>query len=112
MDKLKPNLLKLTVALVTTSLFAACTPTPIVPNAQVCRQQPRSPECKELGQGHNGGGFIRTGSGRSGSTSERSKMNSGSSRVSSPHSPRTQGNPLFGGKTGFGSFGRGGFGLG
>ncbi|WP_127024431.1 hypothetical protein [Chroococcidiopsis cubana] len=101
----------MTVALVTTALFTACTPTPIVRNDGVCRQQPQSPECKELGQGHHGGGFIRTGSGRSGSTSERSNTNSRSSRVS-PNSPRTQGSPFFGGKTGFGSFGRGGFGLG
>jgi len=90
MDKLKPNLLKLTVALVTTSLFAACTPTPIVRNDRVCRQQPRSPECRQLGQERDGSGFIRTGSGRSGSYSNRSNTNSRSSRVS-PHSPRTQG---------------------
>lgn len=113
MSELKPNLFRMAVIIMVTSLFTACTPRPIVQNQKNCKQQPSLEQCKHESQYGGNSGYIFINNGRSGSRpSDYGKSSNSRPRVSSPGSTGIKGGNSFSGKTGFGSFGRGGFGLG
>jgi hypothetical protein len=112
MHKLKPNLLKLAVFIMAASLFTACTPAPLVNNKEDCQKPPQVEECRRSNQHPGGSGYVSISRGGSRSNIGGENSKTSGSGVSFPKSSRVLGNPFFSGRTGFGSFGRGGFGLG
>jgi hypothetical protein len=112
MHKLKPNLFKLAVFFMTASLFTACTPAPLVTNKEDCQKPPRVEECRQSNQHPGGSGYVSISRGGSRSNTGGENSKTSGPGVFAPKSTGAKGNSSFSGRTGFGSFGRGGFGLG
>lgn len=113
MHKLKPNSFKLAVFIMAASLLTACTPTPLATNKEDCPLGAQVEECRQRSQYGGSSGYVPFGAG----SNRRINNSSSNSRFSEPRARSgnltgAKGSSKFSGRTGFGSFGRGGFGLG